>query len=196
MLLGGLGSAVSAQDLQCTFETSSLQNAATIGGSIAGLTFSSASGEGVCLADIRSHWYNATSDNGSVFETGEYFLSGNRAAFVPTPGDTAKITFTGGLASYFTVGYSSQFPFHLDAYDALGTLLASASGPRNTKSNGGTGLSYLTVNSPGIAYVTLHDQGGYWMIDNIETNAPVPEPSSLIALGALMAPMLALRRRW
>jgi hypothetical protein len=162
---------------------------------MAGLTFTSASGEGVCLADIDSGWYSVTSDNGKVFEDGEYFVSGNVAAFIPSLGDTARITFTCGTASYFTIGYSSQFQFFVEAYDVAGSLLNSASGPANTKSLGGTGLSYLTVTHPDIAYVTLHDQGGYWMVDNITTDAPVPEPSSVVALLMGLGGLAASRRR-
>ena len=44
-------------------------------------------------------------------------------------------------------------------------------------------VGYLAVNRPGIAYVLLHDQGGYSTIDNLSTDAPVPEPVSIAALG-------------
>jgi len=44
--------------------------------------------------------------------------------------------------------------------------------------------------------VLFHDEGGYWMIDNITTDAIVPEPSSiLLGLATGLAGLMRLRRK-
>jgi hypothetical protein len=179
----------------CDFEQGLGQNARPIASTVLGLLFSTTSGSDVYFADITSGWYSVTSDNGLVFEDGEYFVSGNAAAFVLDLQDKARISFQYGVATYFTVGYSSQFPLALEGYDNAGNLLTSTIGPANTKSQQGVGLSFLTVNHPDLAYVQLHDHGGYWMIDNISTDAPVPEPASLLSVVVGAAGLIYLRRR-
>lgn len=170
------------------FEQGLGRNAQAIGGSIGGLDFHTTSGGDVCFADINSGWYRMTSDDGTVIEDGEYGISGNVAACVFDPGARAKISFTGGTASYVSVGYSSHYQFFLEAYDGVGNLLAVDVGQAWTKSQGGIGLNYLSVSRPGISYVVVHDQGGAWFIDNLTTDVSVPEP----ATAAMMAGMLIL----
>jgi hypothetical protein len=118
------------------------------------------------------------------------------AAHVTDLGDNARISFTVGHGSLFTVGYSSQFEFYLKAYDSSGVLLDSITGAANTRSLGGTGLSYLTLErpSPDIAYVEAGSEnaGGYWMIDDI---AWVPEPGTMVALALGLAGFVILRRK-
>jgi hypothetical protein len=168
--------------LSCDFEVGVGHDGQAIGIGIAGLAFSTLGGGGVYFGDINTANYSATSDNGKAFRSGEYFLSGDVWAFIYDQSDKAKVTFTTGTASHFTVGYTSQNPFTLEAYDSADQLLESVTGEANVKSQGGTGLLYLTVSKPSIAYVILHDQGGFWMVDNLSTDAPVPEPSALLAL--------------
>ena len=191
-----LACAASAQaSTQCDFENGLGQSGHAVGMSVPGFSFSTTLGHQVLFADANSGYYSVRSDNGEVFGTGEYFISDDVAAYIADPADRAKVSFAWSPASYFTVGYSSQLAFILEAYDSLGTLLDSETGAANTYSKGGTGLAYLTVSHPGIAYVVMHDQGGYWMIDNISTDA-VPEPSSvLMLLGGLSGLAVTLRRR-
>jgi hypothetical protein len=184
-----------AAQINCNFESGLGHNGQDIGTSITGLSFSTTTGGSVLFADINSGWYSVTSDNGKVYGEGDYYVSGDVAAYTPNLSDRAKVSFTYGTASYFTVGYSSQFAFILEGYDSGGNLLAATTGAPNTKSQGGTGLAYLTVTHSGISYVVLHDQGGYWMMDNISTDAPVPEPTSIVVLLIGLGGVVARRRR-
>lgn len=181
-------------DLSWGFESGLGHNAEAIG-SVSGLAFSTVLGSDVYYADINSGWYSVTSDNGKVYEDGEYFVSGDVAAYIANPSDAVKICFDYGTATYFTIGYSSLFEFTLEAYDASDQLLDYVTGPENTKSVGGTGVKYLTISCPDIAYVVLHDEGGFWMMDNITTDAPVPEPSCLVSLLAGLGGLSGAIRR-
>lgn len=198
-------SAVCAASLQLDtdFETGLGHNAQPIASSIFGLTFSSFDGLGdtsdMYFADITSGWYNATSDNGSSYEAGEYYVGGNVAAFVPDLGWDGKIAFTLGTASAVQLGYSSEFDILLDGYDAGGDLVATTSGVPNTKSQGGTGLGELSLTSAqaNISYVVIAGDGGYWMVDDLYSDAQMPEPGSLLALGVGLVALVGLvsRRR-
>lgn len=190
-----LATAPAAADHTCTFESGLGKNALAIGTSIGPWwQFGTATGGSMRFADINTGNYRVTSDNGKVIEDGEYFFSGDFAAFVVNSSDIGKLSFLMGSANHVTVGYSSQFGFAVEAYDSAGGLLTSASGTANAKSQGGTGIGYLTVSSPGIAYVLMHDHGGYWLVDNISSDATIPEPASMCSLAALLLG-LAFRRR-
>lgn len=181
-------------DLSCSFEMGLGKNGQAILSDIPGFVFTSTSGSGMRYADINSGWYSVTSDNGKVHEDGNYFISGDVAAYVTDTWDVGKIIFANSTASYLTLGYSSEFPLIVEAYSAAGVLLSSANGAVNSKASGGTGLSYLTVVGQDISYVLLKGTGGYWMVDNVTTDAVVPEPCSIIALGAGLLGIIIRRR--
>jgi len=196
--LTGFAVAVAAADWLVNFEFALGQDSEPIGGSIPGLVFSTTSGDDLYFADINTGYYSVTSDNGKVYEDGSYFVSGDVAAYAANYPDNGKVSFVYGPASRFSIGYTSEFGFYLEAYDSSGTLIASDTGPANTKGQGGTGLLYLSVDTglPNISYVLFHDEGGYWMIDNITTDAIVPEPSSiLLGLATGLAGLMRLRRK-
>jgi hypothetical protein len=177
----------------CNFESGLGKNGQAIGTSEPGFTFTTSTGGSMRYADINSGWYSVTSDNGKVYEDGEYFLSGDVGAYCNNLADQGKVSFTSGLVDFFSVGYSSQYDFVMEAYDASGGLLTSVTGAANTKSQDGTGLSYLSVNHTGISYVVFHDHGGYWMIDNASTDVPEPASMSVLCLG--LAGLLWRRRK-
>jgi len=200
LLICCLVSAVSAAEIQTGFEEWLGHNYEPIGNSIMGLSFGTTANTDVFFADINAKivngensydWYSMTSDNAKVSGDGEYFISGDMAAYV-LDGDM-KISVTGGLAKVFTVGISSFFDVSLEAYDITGTLISGptgvATGPPNTKTqpvgSPGTGLQYLTVSSPtstyDIAYVVVRSEPGYYMVDNVSASVPVPEPGSILA---------------
>ena len=190
-----LAAAGASAGLSYNFESGVGRNGQAIGTDVEGLAFGTVSGGNVYYADINSGSYSVTSDNGKTFEDGEYFLSGDGSAYVANLADRAQISFTRGTATYVTVGYSSQFYFVIEAYNSFGDLLTSSTGGANTKSQGGAGLEYLTVQHSDIAYVVLHDHGGYWMVDNLSADAPVPEPVSLTVLALGLVSLVTRRRR-
>ncbi len=183
---------------------------------VTGLVIESLDIEGITgpvwIADINTGNYNVNSDNGKIFPVpapgdpnypnprdGSYFVGGDVAVFTDEL-SAVKISFTFGNASFFRAGYSSQYTFHLKAYDANGVLLNYVQGGSNVyPGSGGGGLAYLQVSTstPNIAYVILHDAGGRFFIDNIETDAPevIPEPFSLLTFAAGVFGLLGMRKR-
>ena len=163
-----------------------------ISSGVPGLQFTSTGGYDWLYSDVTTNLYNATSDNGNVYGSGEFFMSGDVCAWLGPFQASGRIDFLGGDGSFFTTGYSSMYTFYVEAYDQNNNLVDNTSGPANTMSNGGTGLEYLTVSSASndIAYVMLHDTGDMWIVDNMSGDAAnvdppgVPEPATLLLLGA------------
>jgi len=181
--------------IYCDFESGLGRNGQAIRTDINGLSFSTTTGGDIYYADINTGNYSVTSDNGKAYEGGDYFMSGDVAAYVANVPDIGRISFQYGSASYLTLGYCAGFPLTLEAYDVQGTLLGSAFGSVNTKTSGGLAMGFLTVTGQSMSYVLLRGTGGYWLIDNISTDAPVPEPSSILAIGCGLAGLLAGRLR-
>ena len=211
LLICCLFSPVSAADIQTGFEEWLGHNYEPIGDSILGLSFGTTADTDAYFADINAKvvvdeneydWYSLTSDNAKVSGDGEYFISGDMAAYV-LDGDM-KISVSGGKrAKEFTAGVSSFFDVFLEAYDVTGTIISGpngvASGPPNTKTqpvgNPATGLQYLTVSSPtlNIAYVVVRSEPGYYMVDNVSCS--VLEPSSMLAFASGLVGLFGIIRR-
>lgn len=187
LVMFAAGSAL-ADTWTATFESGLGQDQAAIDSLIAGLSFTTTTGGAVHYVDVSTGAYNATDGTGTIYEGGEYFVDGQVGAAVWNLPEQAKVTFTLGTAGLFKIGYSSQFSFTLQAYDATGVLLTSATGTPNTKSKGGTGLGYVQVSraESDIAYVVFgSNYGGYWVADDVTTDAPAatPEPGAILMLG-------------
>lgn len=192
-LVGAYSALPARSSIYIDFESGLGQDGQPLGSKFAGVMFATTSGQDVLLADVSTGAYSVTSDNGSCYGLGQYFVAGNVAAYTEQS-DPAVIRFTLGYASFVRFGYSSASAIYMDAFDSTGTLLDSVQGSANTKSLGGIGLAFLEVTHPGIACVQIHDTGSFWMIDNLSSDAPVPEPSSVSILGIGILG-LATRRR-
>ncbi len=176
----------------------------TVATGVPGLQFTTTDGYDWMYADITTGGYNATSDNGDVYGSGNYFVGGNVSTWLGTTQGSGRIDFLNQDGSFFTIGYSSISTFYLEAYDGSDNLLDIASGPANTVSAGGTSIGYLTVASApsDIAYILVHDGGNFFTLDNMSGDASavyspgIPEPTTMVLLGLGLIGMGArLRKR-
>jgi hypothetical protein len=176
-----------------------------IASGVPGLQFTTTDGYDWKYGDITTNGYNVTSDNGDVYGTGRYNVSGNVFAWLGTSQGAGRIDFLNQDGSFFTTGYSSASTFYLEAYDGTGALLDVASGAANTQWEGVYALDYLTVGSASgnIAYILVHDGGNYFALDNMYGDASdvispgVPEPATMALFGLGLIGMGArLRKRF
>ena len=125
--------------------------------------------------DIRTDNYNVY-----PYGSGAYETNGNFFAWLGITGDTGRIDFPGGGATYFSALVSTHSGVVFDAYNSEDELI-STSGWADSNIHTRT-FTRLTVEAPEgetIAYVMIHDTGNYWLIDDICTDAdpavmPVP----------------------
>lgn len=130
-----------------------------------GVKFTTTSGVNWRYGDIRSENYNVYPYNGAFYE-----INGNFFSWLGETGDSGRVTFTGGTASYVSVLVTTYLGVTMEAYDKDGVLLATsgwASGNLSTRT-----MTRLTVEAEGIAYVIVHDTGNYWLMDDMCTDAP------------------------
>jgi hypothetical protein len=126
--------------------------------------FTNSSGLDWLYADFRTGNYNT-----------QYIMNGNFTTWLGVSGNTGRITFKGGPASYVSLLTKTYSGLEIDAYDSFGNHLAN-SGRAGSNVYSGT-VSKLTVEAANIAYVEIHDSGNYWTVDDICTDAaPVCQP--------------------
>ena len=175
-----------------------------------GMTFQSVtSGNPGSYLDATSNTWHATSWPSGQSWHGGYFWINDLAAAFTTLIDTkeredGKIAFDNADATFVQVNYCAFSEFHLEAYDAVGGLLDSDSGPANLRylNSNETGPGTLRVEAPAgeqIAYVLVHDSGNQWVIDNVLTDATgirvIPEPMSVLLLAGGFAGLATRIRR-
>jgi hypothetical protein len=132
-------------------------------------------------ADTTTGYYNASSwPSGTIMGLdGEFWIFDNVSAWTQSslsPYDAGNIYFENKDATFVEFGYSSFSTLYLEAYDVLGNLIDQDIGQPNLRFLDGntSGPGILRVNAPNgsfISYVTIHDQGGRWTIDNVTTDA-------------------------
>ena len=106
----------------------------------------------------------------------------------------APVTSVGGIMNY-APGYGTPI---LNAYDASNTLIASfdlsvAGGGINTPGGSDAGMFRGVSYAGGISMLEL--QGAYSLTQDLEAATTVPEPSTIVLMGAGMLGLVALRRR-
>lgn len=187
------GAAASAT-LAIDFELGVGNDGQAVASTYPGVRFGSSGNSRLVYADFTTGAYNVTTGAINMFGPGQYFAAGLAAAYAEGS-DPVAIFFTVGTASFVRIGYSSASTLYLDAFDPNGNVVASEVGMANTRSIGGSALAYLEVFHPEIASIQIHDSGSFWLIDNLESDAPVPEPSPIIGLMFALA-VLGFRIRW
>lgn len=146
---------------------------AVIFSTIAGIKFTTTYGIDWRYGDIRTGKYNVYPYRQQGYET-----NGNFFAWLGVTGDTGRIDFTEGTATYLSVLTSTYSGLTLDAYDANGNFLATSGWATNNLHT--RTFTRLTVEAPlgkTIAYVMVHDWGNYWLIDDLCTDAPGVPPA-------------------
>jgi len=144
---------------------------------IPGMTFTTTMGYDWVYGDIRTGKYN-------VYPYGHagYECHGNFFAWLGPYQGLGRIDFTGATARTVSMLTSTHYGTYLEAYDSDGNLVASDYAGPNTFTRT---MTQITVTSPSIAYVIVHDTGNYWLIDDLrvrdllrETNAFQPPDST------------------
>lgn len=115
-------------------------------------------------------------------------------------GGTNQLTFTFAtpVSAFGFLWGASDDTWALNAYNASGTLIESYYLSPTNSSNAG---EFYGLSDAGIAYATLTDSapGDYVMLDNFTytagTSQAVPEPASMVLLGAGLLGLGGLRRR-
>ncbi len=142
---------------------------ATIVSPVPGVRFSTTMGLNWIYGDIRTGGYNVY-----PYGTQAYVTNDNFFAWLGVSGDVGRIDFTEGTATYVSVLTSTYSGLVIDAYDSSGNFLATSGWASNNLWTGTFDL--LTVRAPDIAYILIHDQGNYWLIDDLCTDAPSVPP--------------------
>jgi hypothetical protein len=154
---------------------------AVIASSLPGVRFTTTQGYDWVYGDVRTGSYNARSLTDPSVNYGNYVVNGYFFAWLGPNMGQGRIDFTMGTASYFSVLASTYSGICLDAYDSAGNFLATsgwASGNLYTYT-----FTRLTIQTPGMAYIIVHDTGNYWEIDDLVTDAPGVPPQAVLYAG-------------
>lgn len=164
-------------------------NGTVISDTLNGLDFSVLGGAWR-FGDVRASGYNAP------YPRGAFAVDGNGFAWTAqAPGD-ARIAFTEGTATFFVAEFSTKDTLTVTGYDGEGREVDSAV----VRANANTGrLDPARLEAPagqGLAYVVIRGTQNRWIMDNLETDAPLPaergsaEPA-LVTVAQLPSPNLA-----
>lgn len=170
-----------------TFEDS--LNGAIITKVLPGLDFS-VPGGAWRFGDVRTGSYDAP------YPRGAFMVDGNGFAWTAqAPGD-ARIAFTEGTATFFAADFSTKDSLTVTGYDSQDREIASAV----VRANANTGrLTEARLEAPagqGLAYVVIRGTQNRWIMDNLETDAPLyaeqeSAESAFVTVAQLPSPNLA-----
>jgi hypothetical protein len=135
-------------------------------GAINGVQFTTTNGFTWLVGDFATGHYNGKYPNGG------YTSQGTHWAWLGIIQGAGRIDFVDGPASVFSLLTSDNVSaVRLDAYNADNTLLATA-GPASINYNTGhMDELKITRDTADIAYVIVHDEGNFFLVDSICTNA-------------------------
>ncbi|TCS43926.1 PEP-CTERM sorting domain-containing protein [Reinekea marinisedimentorum] len=132
--------------------------------------------------------YQGYNQSGIYLDNGTYGNNGFGTLNIDFSGSTSAFGFTWGMAESFA-------SWNLSAYDSSSSLIESYILPSTGSSSAG---EFFGISAAGIASASLSWQGSYdWIaVDDFTwASASVPEPSTLLLLGAGLAGLFAARRR-
>ena len=160
-----------------------LTEGSVLGDVVPGVRFTTTSGY-----DWRVGRFSSGNYNGK-YPYGSYTSEGDAFAWMGPAQGSGIITTTVGKASYFSFMTSTYSGVTVDAYDEYGNFLESSGWATNNLNTGTMDRLVIHRQMADIRYVVVHDAGDYWLLDSMVTDAPgvenpVPEPSSLLALGS------------
>ncbi|MGO9113053.1 MAG: hypothetical protein ACLP9L_27795 [Thermoguttaceae bacterium] len=159
---------------------------------------------------IVTNQYSGVSFTGAEILTAGVSLN---PEFPPVSGSNVVYDYSNGIITAaptagtwdFVGGYiTGNTSITLFAYDASNDLLGEVSTGGANYVGSGTGLNpniFLSLSKPDIAYVSFHDTGNTFTLDNFEYEASssvVPEPTTLVVwslLGALAVGLGCWRQR-
>jgi hypothetical protein len=135
-------------------------------GAINGVQFTTTGGYTWRVADFATGNYNGKYPNGA------YTAKGTHVAWLGTEQGSGRIDFVNGKASEFSLLVTAGSPVSLEAYNAQDQLLATAGPSAINTSTGHMDELRITRDTRDIAYVIVHDQGNFFAVDAISTDAP------------------------
>jgi hypothetical protein len=107
--------------------------------------------------------------------------SGNAVIHCPYQTPYIRVDFA-NPPNYVGAWYASSFDLFIGAYDASGNLISSSYGSYSLQQDSHISVSSVSMN---IAYVVFHDNGNYYVLDDLEYT-PEPATICLVGLGAVM----------
>lgn len=153
-----------------------LPQASVLGEIIPGVKFTTTAGQDWLIGRWSSGQYNGKYPNGA------YTSEGDAWAWLGPSQGAGVITFTQGLASYFSLFTSTIGGVTVDAYDQNGSLLITSGFASNNINTGTMDKLIISRPTPDIKSVRVHDSGNYWLVDALCTDAPG------VACGSLNVP--------
>lgn len=154
--------------VRLTFESAS--DGARISTTIPGLRFSIPGGGNWFYGDTRTGKYDAP------YPRGAFAVNGHGFAWIGQRVGEGRIDFTTGTATFFAAAFSSKESLSIAVYNTEGKQIAA----QILRANANTGrLDTVRLEAPAgqrIAYVTISGTQNRWVMDDMETDAPLPAP--------------------
>lgn len=111
-------------------------------------------------------------------------------------GDVGSITATfTSPVNYVSLYYTTATSLWLEAYDSVGNPI-SFDEDLSGGSGNISGSDLLQVSGNNIAYVVIHDGGGFYTVDDFSFSVPVPEPGILTLLGLALISLVGFRKKF
>jgi hypothetical protein len=156
-------------------------NASVIADSLKGLAFSVEDGDWY-YGDVRAGGYDAP------YPYGAYAVDGHGFAWTAKSLGDARIDFTAGTATFFAADFSTQYSLVISGYDSDDQVVDSAAVRPNINTGKLTSIRLEATVEQGLAYIIIQGTQNRWLMDNLETDAPLPIEPEIIEKPKTIAP--------